>query len=79
MAEQDRELIAFGRAVRRLREQRNMNEGELAEAAGLTPGRLDAIETGRNDPAYDTMLALAHGLNVNLSELVILADAETKR
>lgn len=70
MAEQDRELIALGRAVRQLREQQNMTEGQLATAAGLTPGRLDAIEAGRFDPRLDVLLALAHGLNVQPSELV---------
>jgi DNA-binding XRE family transcriptional regulator len=64
LAEQDRELIAFGRAIRRLRAERNMSEGELAAAAGLTPTRLDAIEAGRFDPRYDEILALARGLGV---------------
>ena len=56
---QDRELIAFGRAVRRLRDERNLSAGELAAAAGLAPGRLAAIEAGRLDPHYDVLLALA--------------------
>jgi len=78
MAEQDHELIALGRAVRQLREQQNMTEGELAAAAGLKLRRLDAIETGRSDPHYDGLLALARGLNIKPGELMRRADAEAK-
>jgi transcriptional regulator with XRE-family HTH domain len=78
MAAQDPELIAFGRTIRRLRAERNMTASELAGAAGLTPRRLDAIETGRLDPPYDVLFALAHGLNIKPAELMRQADAEAK-
>jgi transcriptional regulator with XRE-family HTH domain len=77
-SEQDRELIALGRAVRQLRDERDMSDGKLAAAAGLTPGRLAAIEAARFDPPYDVLLALARGLGVKPAELVRRADAEAK-
>jgi transcriptional regulator with XRE-family HTH domain len=75
MAEQDPELLALGRTIRRLREQTNMTKGELAGAAGLTRGRLAAIEAGRHDPHLDELMALAEGLNIKPAELVGQADA----
>lgn len=76
MTYQDRELIALGRAIRQLRTDRNITEIELATTAGLTLGRLAAIEAGRFNLRLDVLLALAHGLNVKPSELVNHADAE---
>jgi transcriptional regulator with XRE-family HTH domain len=78
MAEHDRRLIALGRAIRQLRAERNISAGELAVATGLAPGRLDSIEAGRFDPAYDVLLALARGLSVKPAELVQRAEAEAK-
>lgn len=78
MPEQDRELIALGRTIRRLRTERHITERELAATTGVTPERLAAIEAGRFDPRYDALLALAYALNVKPSELVNCADAEAK-
>ncbi len=71
------ELAGLGRAIRHLRAEQNISAGELAVAAGLTPGRLYAIEAGRFDPAFDELLALADGLRVTPAALVGRADAET--
>lgn len=78
MPEQDGELIALGLTVRQLRTERNITEGELATAAGLTLERLAAIEAGRLDPRFDALLALADGLGVAASALVKRTEAETK-
>jgi transcriptional regulator with XRE-family HTH domain len=77
MPGQDRELIALGRAIRRLRTARHVSAAELAISAGLTQPGLEAIEAGRCDPRLDVLLALAHGLSVKPSELVKQTDAET--
>lgn len=78
MAEHNRVLVALGRAIRKLRTERNISAGELAAAAGLKPARLDAIEAGRFDPPYDVFFALAVELGVKSSELVQRAEAEAK-
>jgi transcriptional regulator with XRE-family HTH domain len=70
------ELIALGRAVLLLREEQEMSESELARAAGLTSGRLDAIEAGLFDPTYDVLLALAAGLGVTPAALIQRAGVE---
>jgi HTH-type transcriptional regulator / antitoxin HipB len=70
LVEHDRALVALGQRVRRLREQRNMSEQQLAGAANLTPRRLEAIEVGRFDPPFDVLLALTDALGVKAAELV---------
>jgi transcriptional regulator with XRE-family HTH domain len=68
------DLSLLGRAVRQMREQRGMSPDRLADATGMTRQRIDAIETGRLDPSYDLLLALAEGLRVQPSALVALAE-----
>jgi transcriptional regulator with XRE-family HTH domain len=57
-----------------MREQRGMSPDRLADATGMTRQRIDAIETGRLDPSYDLLLALAEGLRAQPSALVALAE-----
>lgn len=70
----DADLLVLGRAVRRMREQRGMSIGELAEAINIRRQRIDALETGRLDPTYELLLAIAEGLGTQTSTLVALAE-----
>jgi transcriptional regulator with XRE-family HTH domain len=57
-----------------MREERGMSPDRLADATGMTRQRIDAMETGRLDPSYDLLLALAEGLRAQPSALVALAE-----
>jgi transcriptional regulator with XRE-family HTH domain len=57
-----------------MREERGMSPDRLADATGMTRQRIDAMETGRLDPSYDLLLALAEGLRAQPSALVALAQ-----
>jgi transcriptional regulator with XRE-family HTH domain len=57
-----------------MREQRDMSADDLADATGMHRRRIDALEAGRVDPTYELLLALADGLGIQPSELVILAE-----
>jgi transcriptional regulator with XRE-family HTH domain len=70
MSEQDRGLAALGRAVRQVREERNMSTATLAAAAGIDHERLNTIEAGLLDPGYDVLRALADGLGIELTTLL---------
>lgn len=70
----DAELVLLGRAVRRLREQRGISVEELAGATGTHRKRLEALESGRLDPGYGLLLAVAEGLSTQPSALVTLAE-----
>jgi transcriptional regulator with XRE-family HTH domain len=75
MAGRVEELSAVGSTVRQTRAQRDMSAGELAVAASIDRGRLDAIEGGRLYPAHDVLLALADGLGVESATLLSSAGS----
>jgi len=50
-AEDRKLLLALGRAIRQLREERRMTPAELACASGIRREELEAIEAGRPYPA----------------------------
>ena len=68
------ELGAFGRAVRQLRSQQRMSAGELATATGLSRWCIEGIEAGRLDLGYRVVRALADGLCVPASVLLLRAE-----
>jgi transcriptional regulator with XRE-family HTH domain len=68
------DLLLLGRAVRRMREQRSMSADDLAGAIDVGRQRIDALETGRLDPTYALLLAVAEGLGTEPSTLVTLAE-----
>jgi transcriptional regulator with XRE-family HTH domain len=68
------DLALLGQAIRRLREELSLSAEELADAAGMTRQRIDMLETGRLDPAYELLLALAHALRTEPSAIAALAE-----
>jgi transcriptional regulator with XRE-family HTH domain len=57
-----------------MREQRGLSTPELAAAGGMLPRRLQALEAGRLDPAYELVFALADALGVRPSVLITRAE-----
>lgn len=58
----------------RIREQRkklNMNQGELAERAGITQATISAIELNKNEASYKTVAKIATALNVSTDYLIL--------
>ncbi|MGO9321788.1 MAG: helix-turn-helix transcriptional regulator [Solirubrobacteraceae bacterium] len=66
--------LALGKAVRELREQRRLSQGELAAAVGVRERRIQALEAGRLDPDYVLLVRLAKALGVRAGALVIRAE-----
>ncbi len=52
------------------REYRGLSGKELAEAAGITPGYLSHIESGKRDGTVGTMKKIAEALGVTIDDLV---------
>ena len=65
----DQPQPALGEAIRHLREERGITQERLAQDAGLTTGTVSLVERGRSNPAWGTVKALAHGLDVSMAEL----------
>jgi transcriptional regulator with XRE-family HTH domain len=64
------ELIAFGRQLRHLRQQRNLSQEDLAEKCELHRTYIGGIERGERNVALLNILKIAKALNVRPSELL---------
>ncbi|MFV2092619.1 MAG: helix-turn-helix domain-containing protein [Hyphomicrobiales bacterium] len=60
--------------VRVWRLHRKMKAVELARAAGISPGYLSEIETGKKDGTFRTMAQIAQTLGVSLDDLMPVVD-----
>lgn len=56
--------------VRRLREEREITQEQLAFNAGITVSTLSRIERGLNSPGWMTVKGIARALDLSLEELV---------
>jgi transcriptional regulator with XRE-family HTH domain len=56
-------------AVRQLRKGAGLNQGQLAEKAGISPSWLSRIESGAYDPSWGNIRLVAQGLNISLRTL----------
>src|SRR5271170_6050139 len=65
---------SIGFEVRRLRKSLDLTVTELGAAAGISAGMLSKIENGTICPSLSTLSALAHALNVSISDLFAETD-----
>jgi transcriptional regulator with XRE-family HTH domain len=62
--------LAFGRAVRRLRETRGFSQEKLAELAGIHRTYIGDVERGTRNVALVNMTRIAKALGTSLSHLI---------
>jgi len=65
----------LGRAIRRLRTERDLSQEELGHLAEIHPTWISHIESGRTNPAWGTVRRIASVFEVPLSEIVLLAES----
>lgn len=63
------ELIALGKAIRRLRKERKLTQEALALSSGVHISFVGAIERGQNNPTWLTLVKLAAVLEVTVEQL----------
>jgi transcriptional regulator with XRE-family HTH domain len=66
--------VQLGIAVRALRTERGLSIEALAESAGMHWTYLSGIERGIRNPSWDKLGQLAVALDVELGELIRLAE-----
>ena len=76
-AEEDRRI--FGARLRRLRRERNLSQEELARRSGISRGTIARIELGEQSPRYETIVALAKGLQVPVERLLVDEEISSAR
>lgn len=71
----------FGRTLRKLRTEADLNQAELADRAGITQSAVSQIEKGERAPSFDVLRRLAAALGVSTAELLgpEASDAPTKQ
>ncbi|HEX5145923.1 MAG TPA: helix-turn-helix transcriptional regulator [Conexibacter sp.] len=72
-------MVAFGRALRRVRRDRDMSQEALAHEAGLAAKHVSEIERANRDPRLTTILKLARALDMRAGELLALYDEQLER
>ncbi|MBP3230939.1 MAG: helix-turn-helix transcriptional regulator, partial [Anaerovibrio sp.] len=63
------EIIAIN--MSRLRKDKNLSFGQLAERSGVSKVMLSQIETGEGNPTINTIWKVANGLGVDYSQLIV--------
>ncbi len=67
--------IQLGKAVKSLRENRNLSQEELRELAGLSSGYISRLEAGDySSPSISHVFKLAGALGMNLRDLLEYAN-----
>ncbi|MGH2449326.1 MAG: helix-turn-helix domain-containing protein [Chloroflexota bacterium] len=69
-------LTTWGAVISRYRRWQHLNRRELATRAGMSPVFLGEIERGEKDPSSQSLVRLAAGLGVPLSELFLRVGAQ---
>ena len=62
-------MTALGERIKRLRGERDLQQRQLAEKAGLTPSMVSQIESGRLSPSLNTLGKIASAFGVPLAAL----------
>jgi len=62
--------MSIGRRIRKRRQILEMTQKELAEAIGVTPQHISAIEQDKRDPSLSSLTKLAEELGVTIDYLV---------
>jgi transcriptional regulator with XRE-family HTH domain len=67
----------LGRAVREQRARFSLSQEALAFQAGLHRNYVGAIERGEINPTFSTLMRLARGIGIALSELILLYETRS--
>lgn len=63
-------MADLGANLRRLRDERELTQEELAERSGVQAGEISRIERGQRDPRVSTVIRLAKALRVPPARLL---------
>lgn len=64
----------FGKVLREVRLEKKFSQEELAHVCGLDRTYISLMERGKRKPTINTIFALAMGLNVLASDLVLATE-----
>ena len=65
-----------GSRIKALRAKKGLTQEELSERVGINPKYLSSIERGKENPTFNTLIALSESLSVDFGEMFNLLQAE---
>lgn len=68
--DKDIKLVQLGQRIREIRVQKGMTQSEIAERCDMASNYIAMLERGERNPTYLTLLKIAEGCGVNVSELM---------
>ena len=66
----------LGRRLRDLRKQQNCTQAELSRRTGIATSTVSKVENNQLSPSFETLLRLAEGLKVELTDLLAPRDGQ---
>ena len=67
----------FNALLKELRAQKRLTQGQLAKAAGVSPGNVGDWESGKSKPGYNALASLARIFGVSADYLLELTPEKT--
>lgn len=64
------ELKILGQTIRSKRENRRLTQLEVAERSNMDRNYIGMLERGERNPSYLSLLKIAKGLNMTVSQLI---------
>ena len=68
-----------GKVIAVCRQQRDLSQEIVSGLAGIGRSHLSAIERGERKPTLETLYRISIALNMNMSDIVMLIEAEIKK
>jgi transcriptional regulator with XRE-family HTH domain len=65
-------LTQFGKRVKELRSEMKLTQEQFAQKTGLHKNYIGMVERGERNPSLINIQVIANGLDVSISELMIL-------
>lgn len=72
-------IINTGERIRALRQQRGLNQEQLAELANLNRVTIAKYESGRVEPGAQALARIADAMDVTVDEILGRQESETKQ
>lgn len=64
----------WARRIRSTRIRLGLSQADLARRSGLTPAAISQLENGQREPAFSTLIRLAHALETSPNDLIGAED-----
>jgi transcriptional regulator with XRE-family HTH domain len=72
--DENKTLVALGRAIKAFRKEKGLTQEELARRADLHESYISVLESGRRNPTWPTVDKISRGLGISLLQLAQRAD-----